>query len=365
MKRYLLFITLFINTSLHTQGTLIEHYALATLPEADSKVLILSASQGPAIIAQQHTIALRTFLNHLMVGRHVVDLITEEIASLAHAAKEPAPYKLYLERTQMGAVKYVAHDYRDRLDADLIAMFAIIAKELHALMHNDYETSKGTWPDKDFFVSNESYRIIKDHIRANIQEVSTHDFLTHLHEQEIILHDREQFPHITPKIMFDLQSRFVTSKQKAIAFINKHAQDQQPLLVDIIFALIENSDSSKSLEQMVNTFTTPSSIVAQAGFLSGILESQKKDNLTIFFAHVHQTKVISDYLKQMGYTFTLSTPLVKAVEQKIASVDIWSFINLLMHSFAESKALEQQCSLLDMLLKNNTKRCSVNLLIAT
>ncbi len=341
-------------------GTVIQKYTLLYRPQNNSKILILSTETGPVTAANIHRLALNTFIRTLMFSQEPIDLITEEATSIE---KSGGSYRSYFERYQTGPIKFAANDFRDKIDADLLTTFSLVIKEIENLLEQKIIANKDQWPSSDFFETDPAYNIMKDHLCANTPQLLIQEFLEHLEEQSTLLCADGECSLLPQMILKKITGSFIVSKQSVEKYISDTARDTKDKLIDFIFSQIEHAQSIKDIEQLFNTFIEPSTIVAQAGFLQGILTSQEKKNHTIFFAHTSQTKVIINYLEHLGYQSKFSVPLIRMEEKKIITLDVWSLINLLMHSFVPIAKLEHQRELFDRLIEQASTHRSFSSLL--
>lgn len=344
-------------------NTTLTHYAIGAHRTNTHPILILSTNSGPAAIAQQHTFALRTFLNYLTLGKHPIDMIAEELgAPSSDRDIDYYPvYKMYLDQKQMGTLRYASHDCRDQNDAEVITLLATVLNEITDFANQD---STNQWPEKSFFAS-PSYMIIKNNLRETTSTFHVTDLLEHLDEQTQILNNPEHLLFIPTDIKQEIIVQFVRSKEKIEKLIAPHLVSDRTLLIDIIFDYIEHNPLSQQFRDLSDALSAPSTLMAQASFLDGIIESQSNQNMTLFFANENQTTPIIAYLKRIGYQFDISLPLINIIGNKINTIDMWSCINLLLHSFATDKEIKNQQTLLDVLSQQHTKRVPINVLHQT
>lgn len=353
-------VTLIVHSA-HSHNSILTHYALGTVGKMNKKLLILSAQHGPTALARMHTIALRTFLSSLAIDSQPIDFITQQATAITE--QEPITYKMYLEQTKSGSLKYAEHDHRDRIDIEMIDIFSTLTQELAALFAQEHIEPNG-WPGSQFFATSAAYHVLRDNLRAHAEHITINDYLAHLDELSNNLENTEQFPLIKQSVMDNLKAQFAQSKNKFLQFIqSKTTHQSNQLIINFAFDIIQTGETITDLKTMIDIFTTPSSIIAQAGFLSGILQSQKQNNHTIFLGHEHQADIIINYAREHGYEFNCIVPLIEKKDDKLYAIDIWTCINLFMHSFASQKIIMGQQNFLQVLQKRHVTRCPTHSLL--
>ncbi|HJZ23365.1 MAG TPA: hypothetical protein VJ201_02820 [Candidatus Babeliales bacterium] len=331
-------------------GTIIKRYELAQHPERENKILILSASPASKTVAHIHQLIFRTYLNMLMVDKEQIDLITEDIVPSATQEKQAEEYKQYLEYYQTRTIKYIPHDYRTKRDADILAIFHLLAKELDTLFETGILSSKDPWPTKEFFQTNGAYQIIKEEIINKAPKLSVDEYQQHITEQALIFKNKEIFSLIPTDILTDIEKEFTKQSNNAIQWLSQNKTSDTQELISILLSAIE-SGSEETIHTSAMLCTAPGFMTAQAGFLQEILASQDQQHDTIFFAFISQTQKISDYLKKMGYETILATDLVKKNNAgKFSIISPWTMINLFMQSFATTKEIETQANFFNNLV---------------
>ena len=366
IKSCLLISLLMTYCAFGSMGTIIDHYLLLQHPTNQRKLLILSAIPGPRAIAHLHQIAFRTFLSILMTGIQTVELITEDTIPFSEDTfTENTTYKNYLKQRPTRAIKYVSYDFRDKIDADILTVFALIAKEFDTLFETNIISRQESWPNQEFFRFNPAYQIIKNQIIQHAPKITVQEYLLHLQEQKDMFNDRQQFELVQPEILHELQKKFDLSIQNISNWLsNATNSSQTEPLITIILSALETESSIKAIEDIAQRFIDPGTITAHAGFLQGILAGQSQNN-AIFFAHARQTNPVATYLQRMGYQISISTPLITTEDKKIKILDGWALINLFQQTFASEKSIEQQRSLLDLFLSHTQKRTAPLLLDAS